>query len=192
VGACADQVGYAGGLGFVVLLSGGGWQRLAIVRALLRDESDLLMLDEPRSGLGPEAEAEPRRQLRADRDGRTWWRPVCRAVRAALVRAPHRRLGLRADQRARAADDRAGRGGAAGLLIGRWLLGVTVERTSCSVAGSCWWPWKRVVAGEKISVVPALRGGAPRSRVTTSWCWGVAIGRGDRALLRQTGHRGGR
>ncbi|GGN75978.1 multidrug ABC transporter permease [Actinoplanes lobatus] len=54
-----------------VTMSGGGWQRIAIARALLRDDSDLLILDEPSSGLDPEAEAELQRQLRARRDGRT-------------------------------------------------------------------------------------------------------------------------
>jgi len=37
-------------------LSGGQWQRLAIARALLRSESDVLILDEPSSGLDAEAE----------------------------------------------------------------------------------------------------------------------------------------
>jgi ATP-binding cassette subfamily B protein len=51
-------------------LSGGGWQRVAIARALLRDDCDLMVLDEPSSGLDAEAEAEMQRQVRARPDGR--------------------------------------------------------------------------------------------------------------------------
>lgn len=54
-----------------VLLSGGQWQRVALARTLLRDRRDLLILDEPSSGLDAEAEHEVHRQLREHRDGRT-------------------------------------------------------------------------------------------------------------------------
>jgi ATP-binding cassette subfamily B protein len=54
-----------------VLLSGGQWQRVAIARALLRDDADLLILDEPSSGLDAEAEHEVHRSLREHRRGRT-------------------------------------------------------------------------------------------------------------------------
>ncbi|MGK5556914.1 ABC transporter ATP-binding protein [Actinomadura kijaniata] len=54
-----------------VLLSGGQWQRVALARALLRDRADLLILDEPSSGLDAEAEAEVHRGLREHRAGRT-------------------------------------------------------------------------------------------------------------------------
>jgi ATP-binding cassette subfamily B protein len=55
-----------------VLLSGGQWQRVAIARALLRAESaDLLIMDEPSSGLDPDAEYAITQQLRACRAGRT-------------------------------------------------------------------------------------------------------------------------
>ncbi|WP_344506546.1 ABC transporter ATP-binding protein [Dactylosporangium maewongense] len=53
-----------------VRLSGGQWQRVALARALLRDDSDLMILDEPSSGLDAEAEAEIHRTLRAHRAGR--------------------------------------------------------------------------------------------------------------------------
>ncbi|MEV0565202.1 ABC transporter ATP-binding protein [Dactylosporangium sp. NPDC050588] len=53
-----------------VRLSGGQWQRVALARALLRDDSDLMILDEPSSGLDAEAEAEIHRALRAHRAGR--------------------------------------------------------------------------------------------------------------------------
>ncbi|MFG1682428.1 ABC transporter ATP-binding protein [Nonomuraea sp. NPDC049269] len=39
-----------------VQLSGGQWQRMALARMLLRSDRDLLILDEPSSGLDPEAE----------------------------------------------------------------------------------------------------------------------------------------
>lgn len=54
-----------------VVLSGGQWQRLAIARALLRDERDLLILDEPSSGLDAEAEYEIHQTLRSYRQTRT-------------------------------------------------------------------------------------------------------------------------
>jgi len=54
-----------------VILSGGQWQRLALARALLRQERDLLILDEPSSGLDAEAEYEIHQTLRAYRHGRT-------------------------------------------------------------------------------------------------------------------------
>ena len=38
-------------------LSGGQWQRVALARCLMRHEADLLILDEPSSGLDAEAEA---------------------------------------------------------------------------------------------------------------------------------------
>jgi ATP-binding cassette, subfamily B, bacterial len=37
-------------------LSGGQWQRLAIARAMMRTDSDVFILDEPSSGLDPDAE----------------------------------------------------------------------------------------------------------------------------------------
>ncbi|MCC5579596.1 ABC transporter ATP-binding protein [Microtetraspora sp. AC03309] len=54
-----------------VVLSGGQWQRLALARALLRDRCDLLILDEPSSGLDAEAEHRIHVALRDHRAGRT-------------------------------------------------------------------------------------------------------------------------
>ncbi|OLF14210.1 multidrug ABC transporter permease [Actinophytocola xinjiangensis] len=53
------------------MLSGGQWQRLALARAFLRDRHELLILDEPSSGLDPQAEAEIHRSLRRFRSGQT-------------------------------------------------------------------------------------------------------------------------
>jgi ATP-binding cassette subfamily B protein len=54
-----------------VLLSGGQWQRVALARALLRDRRDLMILDEPSSGLDAEAEHQVHTSLRAHRRGAT-------------------------------------------------------------------------------------------------------------------------
>jgi ATP-binding cassette subfamily B protein len=54
-----------------VVLSGGQWQRLALARAFLRDRQDLLILDEPSSGLDAVAEHEVHTRLRERRHGRT-------------------------------------------------------------------------------------------------------------------------
>lgn len=54
-----------------VLLSGGQGQRLALARAFFRDGQDLLILDEPSSGLDALAEAEIHTRLREHRSGRT-------------------------------------------------------------------------------------------------------------------------
>ncbi|MFE7117315.1 ABC transporter ATP-binding protein [Streptomyces sp. NPDC057654] len=54
-----------------VVLSGGQWQRLALARSFLRDDADLLILDEPSSGLDAEAEHEIHLRLRDHRAGRT-------------------------------------------------------------------------------------------------------------------------
>jgi ATP-binding cassette subfamily B protein len=54
-----------------VVLSGGQWQRLALARAFLRDERDLMILDEPSAGLDAEAEHDVHTRLREIRSGRT-------------------------------------------------------------------------------------------------------------------------
>ncbi|MFG1874752.1 ABC transporter ATP-binding protein [Sphaerisporangium sp. NPDC049003] len=54
-----------------VRLSGGQWQRLALARAFLRDRRDLMILDEPSSGLDAEAEYEVHAKLRVHRRGAT-------------------------------------------------------------------------------------------------------------------------
>jgi ATP-binding cassette subfamily B protein len=54
-----------------VALSGGQLQRVALARAFLRDERDLLILDEPSAGLDAEAEHDVHAKLRAHRADRT-------------------------------------------------------------------------------------------------------------------------
>ncbi|WP_327353692.1 ABC transporter ATP-binding protein [Streptomyces sp. NBC_01304] len=54
-----------------VVLSGGQWQRLALARTLLRQDRDLLILDEPSAGLDARAEYEIHARLRAHRAGTT-------------------------------------------------------------------------------------------------------------------------
>ncbi|MGV9212719.1 ABC transporter ATP-binding protein [Micromonospora sp. RB23] len=54
-----------------VVLSGGQWQRVALARGFLRADRDLLILDEPSSGLDAEAEHDLNQRLRELRRGRT-------------------------------------------------------------------------------------------------------------------------
>ncbi|MGR6919503.1 ATP-binding cassette domain-containing protein [[Actinomadura] parvosata] len=54
-----------------VVLSGGQWQRLALARALLREDRALMILDEPGSGLDAAAEHDVHTRLREMRKGRT-------------------------------------------------------------------------------------------------------------------------
>ncbi|HUR01281.1 MAG TPA: ABC transporter ATP-binding protein [Nonomuraea sp.] len=54
-----------------VVLSGGQWQRLALARAFVRNGSDLTILDEPSSGLDPEAEHEIHVRMGKYREGST-------------------------------------------------------------------------------------------------------------------------
>ncbi|MEV6963803.1 ABC transporter ATP-binding protein [Hamadaea sp. NPDC051192] len=53
-----------------VVLSGGQWQRVALARALMRGDRDLLILDEPSSGLDAEAEHAIHERLQRLRAGR--------------------------------------------------------------------------------------------------------------------------
>ncbi|MCM2420608.1 ABC transporter ATP-binding protein [Streptomyces sp. RKAG293] len=54
-----------------VLLSGGQWQRVALARSLFREDAELLVLDEPSSGLDPLAEQRVHQALARHRAGRT-------------------------------------------------------------------------------------------------------------------------
>ncbi|MGN9907513.1 ABC transporter ATP-binding protein [Phytohabitans sp. LJ34] len=54
-----------------VPLSGGQWQRVALARAVLRDDADLLILDEPSAGLDVEAEAAVHAKFQDLRERRT-------------------------------------------------------------------------------------------------------------------------
>ncbi|GII61453.1 multidrug ABC transporter permease [Sphaerisporangium krabiense] len=59
------------GEGAGTILSGGQWQRVALARSVMRTDADLLILDEPSSGLDARAEHEVHAALRAYRRGRT-------------------------------------------------------------------------------------------------------------------------
>lgn len=54
-----------------VILSGGQWQRLAVARGCMRADRDLLILDEPSSGMDAEAEHALHRRISGLREGRT-------------------------------------------------------------------------------------------------------------------------
>jgi ATP-binding cassette, subfamily B, bacterial len=54
-----------------VTLSGGQWQRVALARSLMRDQADLLILDEPSSGLDALAEHQVHMTLQKWRRGKT-------------------------------------------------------------------------------------------------------------------------
>lgn len=54
-----------------VVLSGGQWQRLALARAFLRGDRDLMVLDEPSAGMDAETEHELHTRLQVIREGRT-------------------------------------------------------------------------------------------------------------------------
>ncbi|MFF5536541.1 ABC transporter ATP-binding protein [Streptomyces cinerochromogenes] len=69
-------------------LSGGQWQRLPLARAFVRDEPDLLILDEPSSGLDAEAEHDVHLRLGRHRAHRTSLFSVRPAVHLAGERLP--------------------------------------------------------------------------------------------------------
>src|SRR5206468_6801052 len=52
-------------------LSGGQWQKVALARAFMRDEADILVLDEPTASLDAEAEHAVFQRFRALAQGRT-------------------------------------------------------------------------------------------------------------------------
>ncbi|MFI6485652.1 ABC transporter ATP-binding protein [Nonomuraea sp. NPDC050663] len=62
---------FADGTGAGVMLSGGQWQRVALARAILRGDRDLMILDEPSSGLDPQAEHDVHERMLRYRAGRT-------------------------------------------------------------------------------------------------------------------------
>jgi ATP-binding cassette, subfamily B, bacterial len=54
-----------------IVLSGGQWQRVALARAFIREDCDLMIMDEPSSGLDVDAEHRLTGELRRHRTGRT-------------------------------------------------------------------------------------------------------------------------
>ncbi|HVK65920.1 MAG TPA: ABC transporter ATP-binding protein, partial [Polyangium sp.] len=53
-----------------VELSGGEWQKLALARAFLREQADLLLFDEPTAAIDPAAEAALFARVRSETEGR--------------------------------------------------------------------------------------------------------------------------
>src|SRR5690606_39295150 len=70
-----------------VELSGGQWQKIALARAFMREEADILVLDEPTAALDAEAEQAVFERFRALAEGRT---TVLVSHRFATVRAADR------------------------------------------------------------------------------------------------------
>ena len=89
-----------------VVLSGGQWQRLALARSLVREGRDLMILDEPSSGLDPEAEHEVHARISrapAGPDEPADLAPAERGARRRPHRGARRRPGHRAGLPRRAA-----------------------------------------------------------------------------------------
>jgi ATP-binding cassette, subfamily B, bacterial len=86
-----------------VILSGGQWQRVALARALMRADADLLILDEPSSGLDARAEHEIHHMLRRLRTDRT---SLLISHRLNTIRGADRIVVLAGGQVAEAGDHR--------------------------------------------------------------------------------------
>lgn len=67
----SERRGEARGASGGQVLSGGQWQRIALARTLMRDARSLMILDEPSSGLDPEAEYNIHASLGSLRSGKT-------------------------------------------------------------------------------------------------------------------------
>ena len=84
-----------------IVLSGGQWQRVALARALIREDCDLMIMDEPSSGLDVDAEHRLTGELRRHRAGRT---SVLISHRLGTVRDADRIVVLDAGRVAEAGD----------------------------------------------------------------------------------------
>jgi ATP-binding cassette subfamily B protein len=113
------------------LLSGGQNQRLALARTLMRGDADLLVLDEPSSGLDAEAEHRIHQVMQAYRRGRT---SLLVSHRLSAVREADQILVLEAGQVAERGthDELMTAGGTYARLFGRQAGGYQDHRLAAA------------------------------------------------------------
>jgi ATP-binding cassette subfamily B protein len=144
------------GFGGATDLSGGQWQRLALARGLMRRGRDLMILDEPSSGLDAEAEAAVHDRLRELRAGST---SVLVSHRLSAVRRADRIVVVQ-DGRILESGDHASLivspDGVYAKLFGRQAEGYREDPAPEPAGGT-------PVPGESGATAPGETGAAPRT-----------------------------